>query len=178
MWQHQSIFPAKCDRDYFTLPVSSLNFVNFSRNSCLRHNVVRKALCFLHNEFIIILPLKALNVLIYVFHMSNNLNCVRAQNNEHCSPRCRSTCVQSGTWPPRWAAWPGRRGRAARWQRAPGSRILEKFWEILGDFATIYALSCGEKLSPKFTFAEKKWQIWGLDENSRNKEDDTSEIFF
>ena len=26
---------------------------------------------------------------------------------------------------------------------------FEKFWEILGDFATIYALSCGEKLSPK-----------------------------
>ena len=34
--------------------------------------------------------------------------------------------------------------------------------EILGDFATIYALSCGEKLSPKSTFVEKKWQIWGL----------------
>ena len=29
-------------------------------------------------------------------------------------------------------------------------------------FATIYALSCGEKLSPKSTFVEKKWQIWGL----------------
>ena len=36
---------------------------------------------------------------------------------------------------------------------------FEKFWEILGDFATIYALSCGEKLSPKSTFVEKKWQI-------------------
>ena len=44
--------------------------------------------------------------------------------------------------------------------------IFEKFWEILenfenfleilGDFATIYALSCGEKLSPKSTFVEKK----------------------
>ena len=34
--------------------------------------------------------------------------------------------------------------------------------EILGDFATIYALSCGEKLSPKSTLVEKKWQIWGL----------------
>ena len=33
---------------------------------------------------------------------------------------------------------------------------FEKFWEILGDFATIYALSCGEKLSPKSTFVEKK----------------------
>ena len=31
-----------------------------------------------------------------------------------------------------------------------------RFWEILGDFATIYALSCGEKLSPKSTFVEKK----------------------
>ena len=29
-------------------------------------------------------------------------------------------------------------------------------WEILGDFATIYALSCGEKLSPKSIFVEKK----------------------
>ena len=44
--------------------------------------------------------------------------------------------------------------------------ILEKFWEILrnfekfsemlGDFATIDVLSCGEKLSPKSTFVEKK----------------------
>ena len=33
---------------------------------------------------------------------------------------------------------------------------FETFWEILGDFATIYALSCGEKLSPKSTFVEKK----------------------
>ena len=48
-------------------------------------------------------------------------------------------------------------------------RNLGKFWEILrnigkkmGDVATIYALSCGEKLSPKSTFVEKKWQIWGL----------------
>ena len=32
---------------------------------------------------------------------------------------------------------------------------FEKFWEILGDFATVYALSCGEKLSPKSTFLEK-----------------------
>ena len=37
-----------------------------------------------------------------------------------------------------------------------------KFWEILGDFATIYALSFGEKMSPKSTFVEKNWQIWGL----------------
>ena len=36
------------------------------------------------------------------------------------------------------------------------------FWEILGNFATIYELSCGEKLSSKSTFVEKKWQIWGL----------------
>ena len=36
---------------------------------------------------------------------------------------------------------------------------FEKYWEILGDFATIYALSCGEKLSPKSTFVEKKLQI-------------------
>ena len=27
--------------------------------------------------------------------------------------------------------------------------------EILGNFATIYALSCGKKLSPKSTFVEK-----------------------
>ena len=39
---------------------------------------------------------------------------------------------------------------------------MEKFWEILRNvgkfwknFATIYALSCGEKLSPKSTFVEK-----------------------
>ena len=31
-----------------------------------------------------------------------------------------------------------------------------KFSEILGDFAIIYALSCGGKLSPKSTFVEKK----------------------
>ena len=35
-------------------------------------------------------------------------------------------------------------------------RIFGKFWEILGDFATICALSCGEKLSPKSTFVEQK----------------------
>ena len=34
--------------------------------------------------------------------------------------------------------------------------ILGKIGEILGDFATIYALSCGEKLSPKSIFVEKK----------------------
>ena len=34
-------------------------------------------------------------------------------------------------------------------------RDFGKFFEILGDFATIYVLSCGEKLSPK-TFVEKK----------------------
>ena len=31
--------------------------------------------------------------------------------------------------------------------------------EILGDFATIFALSCGEKLSPKIKFVEKKWLL-------------------
>ena len=36
---------------------------------------------------------------------------------------------------------------------------FEKFWEILGGFATIYALSCGEKLSLKSTYLEKKRQI-------------------
>ena len=36
------------------------------------------------------------------------------------------------------------------------------FWETLGCFATIYALSCGEKMSPKSTFVEKKLQIWSL----------------
>ena len=41
--------------------------------------------------------------------------------------------------------------------------IFEKFLEIFGDFATIYALSHGEKLSPKSTFGDKKWQICGLD---------------
>ena len=41
-------------------------------------------------------------------------------------------------------------------------RNFGKFWEILGDFATIYALSCGEKLSPKSKIVEKKWQIWCL----------------
>ena len=34
--------------------------------------------------------------------------------------------------------------------------------EILGNFPTIYALSCGEKLSPKSSIMEKKWQISGL----------------
>ena len=29
-------------------------------------------------------------------------------------------------------------------------------------FATIYALSCGEKNEPQSTFVEKKWQISGL----------------
>ena len=33
--------------------------------------------------------------------------------------------------------------------------VLRNCWEILGNFATIYALSCGEKLSPKSTFVEK-----------------------
>ena len=39
---------------------------------------------------------------------------------------------------------------------------FEKFWEILGDFATIYAHSHGEKLSPKRTFVEKndKYEVW------------------
>ena len=34
--------------------------------------------------------------------------------------------------------------------------ILEKIWEIFEDFATIYVLSCEEKLSPKSTFVEKE----------------------
>ena len=33
---------------------------------------------------------------------------------------------------------------------------FETFWEIFGDFATLYALSYGEKLSPKSTFVGKK----------------------
>ena len=33
---------------------------------------------------------------------------------------------------------------------------VEKFREILGNFATIYVFSCGEKLSPKVHFVEKK----------------------
>ena len=33
---------------------------------------------------------------------------------------------------------------------------IEKVWEMLEDFATLYAHSCGEKLSPKSTFVEKK----------------------
>ena len=39
---------------------------------------------------------------------------------------------------------------------------FEKFGEILGDFATIYAHSRGEKLSPKRTFVEKngKYEVW------------------
>ena len=36
-----------------------------------------------------------------------------------------------------------------------------KFWEFFGDFATINALSCGEKLNQKVRLW-KKWQIWGL----------------
>ena len=39
---------------------------------------------------------------------------------------------------------------------------VEKFWEILENFATIYALLSGEKIEPKSAFVEKKWQIWGL----------------
>ena len=35
-------------------------------------------------------------------------------------------------------------------------RNFGEFLEILGDFATIYALPCIEKLSPKNTFVEKK----------------------
>ena len=31
----------------------------------------------------------------------------------------------------------------------------EEFWEILGNFATIYALSCGAKLSPKVNLWRK-----------------------
>ena len=41
-----------------------------------------------------------------------------------------------------------------------------KFWEFFGDFATIYALSCGEKLSPKVHLWRKndKYQVcaWPL----------------
>ena len=37
--------------------------------------------------------------------------------------------------------------------------MWRNFGEILGGFATIYALSCGEKLRPKSTFVEKKLQI-------------------
>ena len=37
-----------------------------------------------------------------------------------------------------------------------GKWNIEKFWEILGDFAALYVLSCVEKLSPKSTFVEKK----------------------
>ena len=39
---------------------------------------------------------------------------------------------------------------------------FEKFLEILGDFATIYALSRGEKLSPKSTYGDKndKYVVW------------------
>ena len=42
------------------------------------------------------------------------------------------------------------------------------FWEILGGFATIYALSCGEKLSPKVHLWRKndKYEVWF--ENQRN----------
>ena len=40
-----------------------------------------------------------------------------------------------------------------------------------GKFATIYALSCGEKLGPK-TFVEKKRQIWGLHQSNQNKKGD------
>ena len=38
----------------------------------------------------------------------------------------------------------------------------EEFWEILGNFATIYALSCGAKLSPKVNLWRKndKYQVW------------------
>ena len=33
---------------------------------------------------------------------------------------------------------------------------FEKIWEIMGNFATSYTISFGEKLSPKSTFVEKK----------------------
>ena len=45
------------------------------------------------------------------------------------------------------------------------------FLRNLGNFATIYALSCGEKLGPK-TFVEKKRQIWGLHQSNQNKKGD------
>ena len=41
-------------------------------------------------------------------------------------------------------------------------RSFGKFCVLFGDFATTYALSCVERLSPKSTFGEKKWQLWGL----------------
>ena len=41
------------------------------------------------------------------------------------------------------------------WRKIVIWKNFGKFWEILGDFATIYALLCGEKLSPKSTFVEK-----------------------
>ena len=37
---------------------------------------------------------------------------------------------------------------------------FENFLEIFGDFATIYALSHGEKLSPKSTFGDTKYVVW------------------
>ena len=39
---------------------------------------------------------------------------------------------------------------------------VRQFWETLGDFAKIYALSCGEKLSTKSTFVDKneKYEVW------------------
>ena len=39
-------------------------------------------------------------------------------------------------------------------------KILEKFWEILGNFATIYALSCGEKIATWRNFG-KFWRNFG-----------------
>ena len=39
---------------------------------------------------------------------------------------------------------------------------VEKFWEIWRNFATIYVLSCGEKLSPKIHLWRKndKYELW------------------
>ena len=57
------------------------------------------------------------------------------------------------------------------WKKIVMSRnfgTIWEIWEILGfgeflrNFATIYSLSCGEKLSPKVHLWRKKWQMWGL----------------
>ena len=39
---------------------------------------------------------------------------------------------------------------------------VETFWEMLGNFATIYALLCGEKLSPKVHLwkTNDKYEVW------------------
>ena len=54
-----------------------------------------------------------------------------------------------------WQLW-------GNWKFLHTLRNFGIIWEILGNLATIYALSCGEKIEPKSTFVEQKWQIWGL----------------